>query len=111
MKRYTRTELYKTKEEQLEAVKEDGHNIQYMHNPDKEVQLEAVKQDGWSIRYIHNPDKELQLEAVKQNGNSIQSIHNPDKEVVQYLYREKRSIFDEYFSLVEDNPKNYELEA
>jgi len=75
MKRYTFYVKYKTKEEQLEAVKENGYSIRYMHNPDKELQLEAVKRNGYSIRYIHNPDKEVQLEAAKETGNSIQYMH------------------------------------
>jgi len=99
------------KEVQLEAVKQYGYSIRYIHNPDKEVQLEAVKQNGNNIQYMHNPDKEVQLEAVKQDGFSMQYIHNPDKEAVEYLYREHRYVFEEYFSLVEDSPKNYELEA
>jgi hypothetical protein len=65
----------------LAEVKQNGYNIQWIHNPDKELQLEAVKRDGYSIQFIQNPDKEVQLEAVKQNGYSIQWIHNPDKKV------------------------------
>jgi hypothetical protein len=66
---------------QLEAVKQNGHIIQYIRDPDKEVQLSAVKQDGWSIQWIQNPDKEVQLTAVKQDGLNIRFIQNPDKEV------------------------------
>ena len=35
-------------------------------------QLEAVKEDGNAILYIHNPSEQVQIEAVKQNGESIQ---------------------------------------
>ncbi|CAI3959076.1 unnamed protein product, partial [Commensalibacter papalotli (ex Botero et al. 2024)] len=41
----------------LEAVKNDGYSIQYIHNPSEAVQLEAVKNDGYSIQYIHNPSE------------------------------------------------------
>jgi len=34
----------------LKAVKQDGYNIQYIHNPSKEIKLAAVKQDPFSIR-------------------------------------------------------------
>ena len=52
----------------------------------KAKQLEAVKQNGYSIRFIHNPDKEVQLEAVKQDGNSIRFIHTLTPELlIAYL--------------------------
>ena len=31
----------------------------------KAKQLEAVKQDGCALQFIHNPTKEIQLEAIK----------------------------------------------
>ena len=43
---------YKTEEEQLAAVKEDGLSIKYIHNPSEEVQLAASKEDGNAISYI-----------------------------------------------------------
>ena len=46
--------VFKTKEIQLVAVKQNGNNIQYIQNPDKDVQLAAVKQDSYSIQFIHN---------------------------------------------------------
>ena len=52
---------YKTLEEQLEAVKEDGYAISYIKNPSLEVQYEAIKQTPDSIRYIYNPDKDIRL--------------------------------------------------
>ena len=77
---------YPTKKEQLEAVRKNGDNIQWIRDPDREVQLEAVRKNGWSIQWIHDPDKDVQLEAVRKNGDSIQHIHNPDREViVHYL--------------------------
>ena len=93
------------KEIQLEAVKEYGNNIQYIHNPSEEVQLEAVKQDGLSIRFIHNPSDEMKLEAVKQNGSSIRYINNPSEEMqleavkenelyIQYINNPCKSVVD-----------------
>ena len=42
----------KTEKELLEAVKENGYAIQYIHNPSEQVQLETVKKDGYAIQYI-----------------------------------------------------------
>jgi hypothetical protein len=36
--------IYKTEEEKLEAVKQNGYSIRYISNPSEAVQLEAVKQ-------------------------------------------------------------------
>ena len=76
---------YKTEKEQLKAVREDGYNIMYIHNPSEKVQLEAVENVGDAIQYLYNPSEDVQLEAVKQNGNAIQYIHNPSEKVIRYL--------------------------
>jgi protein tyrosine phosphatase (PTP) superfamily phosphohydrolase (DUF442 family) len=68
-------------EAQLEAVKQDGLTIRYIHNPSEAIKLVAVKQYGNAIRFIHNPSEEVQLEAVKQNGLTIQYIEDPSEEV------------------------------
>ena len=39
---------------ELEAVKEDGYNIEYIENPSEEIQLEAVKQNGLCVQFINN---------------------------------------------------------
>ena len=47
----------------------------------EEEQLAVVKQEGYAIQYINNPSEEVQLAAVKQNGNAIQFIKNPSEVV------------------------------
>jgi hypothetical protein len=76
---------YKTVEEQLAEVRNNGYVIQYIHDPCLEVQLEAVKQYGDTIRYIRNPCNEVQLEAVKQDCGAIRYIHDPCREAI-FLY-------------------------
>ena len=44
-----------SREEQLEAVKQDGYLIQYIDNPTEEMKLIAIKQNGYSIKFIENP--------------------------------------------------------
>jgi len=48
-----------TTKTQLEIVKQNGYNIQYIDKPSKEVQLAAVKQNGYAIKYIKNPSKKV----------------------------------------------------
>ena len=55
-------EKYKTEKEQLEAVKEDGFTIQYIHNPSEKVQIAAVRHYGDAIQ-IH--PQSIRKSAVK----------------------------------------------
>lgn len=70
-------------EEQLQAVKEDGYDIEYMNNPSEEIQLEAVRQNGYSIQCINNPSEEVQLEAIKEDGLTIRYVKNPTEKMLQ----------------------------
>ena len=84
MKKFDRNkemELYKTEEEQLEAINENPYNIVYIKNPSEEMKLESVKQDGCSIAFIKNPSEKVQLEAVQQDGSAIEFIKNPSEKI------------------------------
>lgn len=59
---------YRTEEEQLVAVKQEGYAIQYINNPSEAVQLEAVKQNVWAIDFIKNPS-EAALEICLLNND------------------------------------------
>ena len=63
--------------EQLAAVGQNGHAIQWIPNPSLQVQLAAVGQKGAAIRYIPTPTSEVQLAAVRQDGRAIRWIPNP----------------------------------
>ena len=58
----------------LEAVKQNGYDLQFVKQQDKEICLEAVKQNGLALRYVKQQDKEICLEAVKQNGYDLQFV-------------------------------------
>ncbi len=77
----------------LEAVKQNGHDIQYIENPSEELKLEAIKQTGHAIQYIQNPSEELKLEAVKKNGHALKWVNNPTEEIkLEAVKQEGRSI-------------------
>jgi len=57
----------KTEEEQLAAVKDDGHAIQYIKIPSEEVQLAAVEQNKDSILCIEKPTRKVLL-YLKMKG-------------------------------------------
>lgn len=77
-KKYTAPE-----EEQLQVVKEDGYDIEYINNPSEKIKLEAVKENGLAIECINNPSEEVQLEAIKEDVRAIRYIKNPTEKVLQ----------------------------
>ncbi len=70
-------------EEQLQVVKEDGYDIEYINNPSEKIKLEAVKENGLAIQCINNPSEEVQLEAIKKDGLAIRYVKNPSEKVIQ----------------------------
>jgi len=68
----------------LEAVKQDGAILQYIHNQTKEICLEAVKQEGYALQYVHHQTEEICLEAVKQEGYALQFVNKS-------IFTEKKS--------------------
>ncbi len=73
-----------TELEQLAAVREDGYNIRFIHNPSEAVQIEAVKRDGYAIVFISNPSEYVQLEAVK-SGIETLSIKITSEKAIEYF--------------------------
>jgi hypothetical protein len=55
----------------LEMVKKNGFNLQYIKNQTLELCKIAVEQDGLSLMYIQNQTLELCKIAVKENGLAI----------------------------------------
>ena len=86
MKKYDRNyemQMYKTEEEQLNAVEFDIDNIHYIKNPSEMVQRLIIKQNSYNIRYIKNPYEEVQLEAVQKDGIIIEFLKNPSEKVIR----------------------------
>jgi len=49
--------------EQLAAVNQNGHAIQYIKNPSEAMQLAAINQNGNVIRFIKKPTISVQMMA------------------------------------------------
>ena len=79
-KQYDDYKTIKTEAEALEAVKQDGHSLQYVQNQTEEICLEAVKQEGYALQYVNpiifkNLKTEMTIaEIEKQLGYSIKII-------------------------------------
>ena len=60
----------------LESVREDGYNLQYVENQTEEICLEAVRQTGWALQYVPEKfrTKKLCLEAVKEEGGALEYV-------------------------------------
>ena len=66
----------KSKEEYLQAVKQNGLALQYVKEQDKEICLQAVKEDGYALRY------------VKEYYKEILELDSPYKEEYKEEYKE-----------------------
>ena len=58
----------------LEAVKQDGLNLSFVHDPTERICLAAVKENGWALRYVKDQTPEICLAAVKQDGLALQFV-------------------------------------
>ena len=75
---YKKRYMYKTKEESLAAVKENGFLLLNVENQDKEICLEAVKQDGNVLDYVRYQDKDICLAALNQNPYAFKYVKDLD---------------------------------
>lgn len=92
-----------SEKQQLESVKQDPYNIQYIINPSdstikylidlgvgrnygalrfvesfsNDLAIYAINKNPWNILYIKEPSEEVQLLAVNVNPDVIQHIANP----------------------------------
>jgi hypothetical protein len=67
----------------LVAIRKDPKNIIYIGQSDPEFNLEAVKENGHTIKYIHPQlqTSEICHEAIKLNGKNLQYIHQKTPEL------------------------------
>ncbi len=80
----------------LEAVKQDGYNIEYVINQTPEICLEAVKQDGYNIEHVINQTPEICLEAVKQDGYALEYVKEQTPLIIHYLKKYNISLYELY---------------
>ena len=66
---------------QLQQVKQNGYQIEYIDNPSEQIQLQQVEQDGKQLKYIDNPSEQVQLQQVNQDGYQLKYIDNPSEQV------------------------------
>jgi len=55
---------YFSLEESLEAVKRDGMNLEYCHDPEHEVCMAAIKQNVKAIQFIKDPNERLMVKVI-----------------------------------------------
>jgi hypothetical protein len=70
-----------TGKEALEAVKQNGHALQFVQIQTPEICLEAVKQDGYALQVVNIQTPEICLEAVREDGYALQYVNESIFEV------------------------------
>src|SRR5574344_1703646 len=65
----------------LEAVKRDGHALEFVKNQTQEICLEAVKQDAYALRFVKEQTPEICLQAVKQNGFALEYVKEQTSDI------------------------------
>ena len=59
---------------------EEKSNIGYTGTIDQKLNM--VKQNGLDLQFIHNPDIDIIMAAIKQNGNALMFVRNPTDEMI-----------------------------
>src|SRR5574344_2129491 len=77
----------------LEAVKRDGHALEFVKNQTQEICLEAVKQDAYALRFVKEQTPEICLQAVKQNGLAIEYVKEQTPLLIHYLKKYNITIY------------------
>lgn len=65
----------------LEAVKQNGWNLEKIKDPSEEMCLIALRSVGNVLQYIKNPTREMCLIAVTKSGSTLQLVKKQDKEI------------------------------
>ena len=78
----------------LEAVKRDGHALEWVKNQTHEICLEAVKQNGYSLGFVKNQTHEICLEAVKEDGLALKWVENQTPLIIHYLKKYNKSMYE-----------------
>ena len=65
----------------LERVRKNGNDLQYVKEQTEEICLTAVRQCGLSLRFVKNKTREMCIEAIKQDPFAIQFIEDQTEEL------------------------------
>ncbi len=80
----------------LEAVKQNGHALEYVINQTPVICLAAVKRDGLALRWVKEQTFEICLEAVKQNGHALEYVINQTPLIIHYLKKYNIVIYESF---------------
>ena len=74
----------------LEAVKENGYNLEYVKEQTPEICLEAVKEDGYALEYVKEQTPTI-IHYLKKYNMSLYELYKkknritiPDNEMVEF---------------------------
>lgn len=65
----------------LEAVKENGCVLHLIRHQTYDICLAAVKENGWALQFVQEQTPDLCLQAVKQNGQALKYVRQQTYEL------------------------------
>ena len=72
----------------LERVKKDGMQLEFVQNQTPEICLAAVQQNGYAIAYVKEQTTDICLAAVKQNGLALKYVKEQTPEICSAAVQE-----------------------
>ena len=93
--------VFNTYLEKREAIMRDSSVIQHIPNASEELIELALDKDPYAIIHLNRLNEEPQRYIVHSDPWMIQHIHNPSQELLDYVYKNHRTVFDKYFEKVE----------
>ena len=64
-----------TEQQAIEAVKQNGHALQYVKDQSETICIEAVKRNGLALQYVKDQSETICIEAVKQNSYALRYVN------------------------------------
>ena len=71
-----------SEEKQIEMIKKNIHNIQYIKEPSERIQLIAVNKSPRSLRWIKNATPKVIEKALELDSGAIRYVKNPTRQQI-----------------------------
>ena len=77
----------------LQAVKENGENLELVKIQTPEICLAAIQEDGRSLEYVKNQTPDLCMAAVQQNGRALKFVKHQTPEICAAAIKQYPEIY------------------
>ena len=98
--------------EQLEIIRKNGLNIQYIENPTDKEKWETINGEPYTIEIIKNSTEEMKISAIKYEYRIFEKFNSPTnamkveviKQCSDYIYFVGELEEKSYLELIKENP-------